>query len=91
MHNKNDYFEMLPPNHYDVLLEVSGISKENLKRNKLFAVPDLHTTLKTLLSSFQQWKKLERFSKKINLAVEYNDSAPPKKEKLPSFRSAYQI
>ena len=35
MHFKNDYCEVLPSNHYHVLFDVSDVSTEIMKRNKL--------------------------------------------------------
>ena len=39
-----------PSNHYHVLFDVSDVSTEIIKRNKLYAVPCLYTTFKTFCS-----------------------------------------
>ena len=67
MHFENGYCELLPSNHYHVLFDVSDVSTEILKRNKLYAVPCLYTTFKTFFFQTElQWRQLERFSKKSN-------------------------
>ena len=63
MHFENGYCEVLHSNHYHVLFDVSDVSTEILKRNKLYAVPCLYTTLKTFFQTEPQWRQLERFSK----------------------------
>ena len=68
MHFENGYCEVLPSNHNHVLFEVSDVSTEILKRNKLYAVLDNLTTETT-----------GEILGKLKLAVEYNGSAPPTK------------
>ena len=46
MHFENGFSEVLPSNHYHVLFDVSDVSTEILKQNKLYAVPCLHTFFK---------------------------------------------
>ena len=66
MHFENGYCELLPSNHYHVLFDVSDVSTEILKRNKLYAVPCLYATFKTFFQTEPQWSQLERFSKNSN-------------------------
>ena len=44
MHYENGYCEVLPSNHYHALFDVSDVSTEILKQNKLYTVPCLYTT-----------------------------------------------
>ena len=63
MHFGNGYCEILSSNHYHVLFDVSDVSTEPMKRNKLYAVSCLVCTKPSNLS-FQtgpQWKQMERF------------------------------
>ena len=55
MHFENGYCEVLPSNHYHVLFDVSDVSTEMLKRNKLQAVPCLYTTFKKNFQTEPQW------------------------------------
>ena len=76
MHFENGYCEVLPSNHYHVLFDVSDVSTEISKQNKLYAVPCLYTTFKTFLNGATVETTGEIFEN-LKLAVEYNGSAPP--------------
>ena len=95
MHFENGYCELLPSNHYHVLFDVSEVSTEILKRNKLYAVPCLYTTFKTFFSNGATVETTGEIFEKLKLAVEYNSSAPPTKgeatsiqKRLPNLSSA---
>ena len=79
IHFENGYCEVLTSNHYHVLFELSDVSTEILKRNKLYAVPCLYTTFKTFFSNGATVETTGEIFGKLKLAVEYNGSAPPKK------------
>ena len=76
MHFENGFCEVLPSNHYHVLFDVSDVSTEILKRNKLYAVPCLYTTFKTFFSNGATVEATGEVIEKLKLAVEYNGSAP---------------
>ena len=71
--------EVLSSNHYHVLFDVTHVSTETLKRNKLYAVPCLYTTFKTFFSNGATKETTGEIFEKLKLAVEYNGSAPPTK------------
>ena len=79
MHFENDYCEVLPSNLYHVWFDVSDVSTEIMKRNKLYAVPCLYTTFKTFFSNGTTVETNGEILEKLKLAVEYNGSAPPTK------------
>ena len=69
MHFENGYCELLPSNHYHVLLDVSDVSTEILKRNKLYAVPCLYTTFKIFFHrprGIVGYKSLDNAKKTLN-------------------------
>ena len=76
MHFENGYCEVLPSNHYHALFDVSDVSTEILKRNKLYAVPCLYTTFKTFFSNGAKVEATGEVIEKLKLTVEYNRSAP---------------
>ena len=62
-----------------MLFDVSDVSTEILKRNKLYAVPCLYTTFKKIFSNGATVETTGEIFEKLKLAVEYNSSAPPTK------------
>ena len=86
MHFQKGYCELLPSNHYLVLFDVSDVSTEMLKRNKLYAVPCLYTTLKTFFSNSATVETTGEIFEKLKVAVEYNSSAPPTKGEATSIQ-----
>ena len=96
MHFENGYCELLPSNHFHVLFDVSDVSTEILKRNKLYAVPCLYTTFKTFFSNGATVETTGEIFEKLKLAVEYSSSAPPTKgeatsiqKRIPNLSSAF--
>ena len=94
MHFENGYFEVLPSNRYHVLFDVSDVSTEILKRNKLYAVPCLYKTFKPFFSKGATVEATGEVIEKLKLAVEYNGSAPLTKgdattiqKRLPNLRN----
>ena len=90
MHFENGYCELLPSNHYHVLFDVSDVSTEILKRNKLY----VHN-LRNFFSNGATVQTTGEIFEKLKLAVEYNGSAPPTKgeatsiqKRLPNLSSA---
>ena len=73
MHFEKGYCEVLPIYHYHVLFDAST---EKLKRNKLYEVPCLYTTFFSNVATVETTGEI---FEKINLAVEYNGSAPSTK------------
>ena len=91
MHFENGYCEVLPSSHYHVLFDVSDVSTEILKRNKLYAVPCLYTTFKIFSQTGPQWRQMERFLKNSNWLWNTTVQHRRQMEKQPPFRSAYPI
>ena len=79
MHFENGFCEVLPSNHYHVLFDLSDVSTEILKQNKLYSVPCLYTTFKTFFSNGATVETTGEIFEKLKLAVENNGSAPPTK------------
>ena len=75
-HFENGYCEVLPSNQYHVLFDVSDVSTEIMKRNKLYAVPCLYTTFKTFFSNGATVEATGEVIEELKPAVEYNGSAP---------------
>ena len=51
---ENGYCKVLPSNHYHVFFDVSDVSTEILKRNKLYAVPCLYTIFRIFFQTGPQ-------------------------------------
>ena len=93
MHFENGYCEVLPSNHYHVLFDVSDVSTEILKQNKLYAVPFLVCTQpsKLCFQTEPQWRELEKLLENSNWLWNIRVQHRQQKETQPQFRSGYQI
>ena len=87
MHFENDYCEVLPSMHYDVLIDKSEYSVKILRRNKSNAVPCLYTTFESFFKRDHSGDNWEKF-RKLELAEEHNDSEQPTKRRSNSHSEA---